>query len=113
MFIRLRKECQYYEKETKDNEATLQEMKDQGRDFYDIKKFQEVLDESIMMIPDSKRRFQQALEDLELFLNDSEIQEGEWYEKARSILASAAKVGEVHDTVKQTDLNDLGNDEAF
>jgi tubulin-specific chaperone A len=55
------KEAAYYEQEVKENESTLEEMKSENRDPYDIKKFQEVLDESHMMIPDSKSRLKQTL----------------------------------------------------
>ena len=43
-------------------------MRDGGKDPYDIKKQEEVLQESYMMIPDSKARLQAALEDLKAFL---------------------------------------------
>jgi tubulin-specific chaperone A len=61
---RLAKEVAYYEKEVKENEEKLQGMKEAKKDAYDIKKFEEVLGESYMMIPDSKARFQQSLEEL-------------------------------------------------
>ena len=65
---RLAKEVASYEKEAKTQEAKIQGMKDQGKDIYDIKKQEEVLQESYMMIPDSKARYQNALEDLQSFL---------------------------------------------
>lgn len=34
------------------------------RDVYDIRKFEEVLQESYMMIPDSKRRLEASIENL-------------------------------------------------
>ena len=37
-------------------------MKDEGKDIYDIKKAEEVLQESYMMIPDSRNRFQKSLD---------------------------------------------------
>ena len=43
-------------------------MRTEGRDSYDIKKQEEVLQESYMMIPDSKSRLQAALEHLAAFL---------------------------------------------
>lgn len=65
---RLAKEVASYEKEAKTQETKIQGMKDQGKDIYDIKKQEEVLQESYMMIPDSKARYQNALEDLQAFM---------------------------------------------
>ena len=59
---RMLKEVSNYEKEAKVNEARVQKMKDDGKDEYDIKKQQEVLQESYMMIPDSKNRLESAVE---------------------------------------------------
>mmetsp|Transcript_31968 Transcript_31968/g.48314 ORF Transcript_31968/g.48314 Transcript_31968/m.48314 type:complete len:85 (-) Transcript_31968:13-267(-) len=44
-------------------------MKDEMKDGYDIKKFEEVVGESSMMIPDSKRRLNENIESLRLFLD--------------------------------------------
>ena len=43
-------------------------MKDENKDQYDIKKFQEVVGESQMMIPDSISRRDKALDDLREFV---------------------------------------------
>lgn len=66
----------------------LAKMKDEQKDEYDIKKFQEVLDESIMMIPDSETRLQKALDDLKEFMDGDSCKElnGEWVNKAQSML---------------------------
>ena len=61
---RLAKEVDSYVKEASSNEARVQKMKDDGRDEYDIRKAEEVLAESCMMIPDSKSRHEAALTDL-------------------------------------------------
>lgn len=65
---RMVKEAASYEKEAKAQEAKIQSMRDAGKDSYDIKKQEEVLQESYMMIPDSKARLNGALEDLQAFL---------------------------------------------
>ena len=66
----------------------LAKMKDEQKDEYDIKKFQEVLDESIMMIPDSETRLQKALDDLKEFMIGDSCKElnGEWVNKAQTLL---------------------------
>ena len=45
-------------------------MRDENGDAYDIKKFEEVLQESYMMIPDSKNRLEKSNEDLCLLLEE-------------------------------------------
>jgi len=64
----LTKEAASYEKEAVAQEQKIAGMRERGQDVYDIKKQEEVLQESYMMIPDSKARLQAALEDLEAFL---------------------------------------------
>jgi len=49
---------------------------DEGKDEYDIKKFEEVLAESQMMIPDSNNRLEAAQEKLGEVLEEAE-EEGE------------------------------------
>lgn len=84
---RLIKEANYYKEETKENEAKIAKMKEENKDKYDIKKFQEVLDESIMMIPDSENRMKKAAEDLEVFIaNNSTLESEEWLGKAKALL---------------------------
>lgn len=43
-------------------------MKAEGKDVYDIKKAEEVVEETRLMIPDATRRLNNALEDLETLL---------------------------------------------
>lgn len=65
---RLIKEVNYYKSEVQENQQKLQQMKqDPNKDQYDTKKFQEVLDESHMMVPDSESRLGKAVEDLKAF----------------------------------------------
>ena len=60
----MRKEVAAYEKEVITNEARVQKMRDDGKDPYDIRKQEEVLKESYMMVPDSKSRLERALTEL-------------------------------------------------
>ncbi len=60
----MRKEVAAYEKEVITNEARVQKMRDDGKDPYDIRKQEEVLQESYMMVPDSKSRLERALTEL-------------------------------------------------
>lgn len=85
---RLMKEVQYYKDEVKENEMKLAKMKEEQKDEYDIKKFQEVLDESIMMVPDSETRLEKALDDLKQFMDGDSCKElnNEWMDKAQALL---------------------------
>ncbi|GMI61261.1 hypothetical protein ScalyP_jg7670 [Parmales sp. scaly parma] len=90
---RMVKEVAAYELEVSENEAKLAAMKaDSSKDEWDEKKFAEVLAESYMMIPDSKSRMNKSLEELALFLEQNENEEGikedEWYATAKDILAT-------------------------
>ena len=118
------KEVAYYEKEVKENEAKLQEMKDQNKNPYDIKKFGEVLEESHMMIPDSKNRLEQALTDLATYVESTEVKEiaaeladYEWYVKALALLKenTTDQTGGNgnEDVVEETDVSGLEEGEAF
>eukprot|EP00617_Octactis_speculum_P026571 CAMPEP_0185767776 /NCGR_PEP_ID=MMETSP1174-20130828/45551_1 /TAXON_ID=35687 /ORGANISM="Dictyocha speculum, Strain CCMP1381" /LENGTH=145 /DNA_ID=CAMNT_0028452121 /DNA_START=17 /DNA_END=454 /DNA_ORIENTATION=+ len=68
---RIEKEISFYQDEAKMNEDRVQGMKDDDKfDEYDVRKAEEVLGESYMMIPESKNRFQKSLDDLSVFLEE-------------------------------------------
>lgn len=62
------KEKVAYEAEIVKQTERIEKMKAEGKDEYDIKKQQEVRDESKMMIPDCERRFKEAYSDLSSIL---------------------------------------------
>ena len=127
------KEVSYYQQEVIENEGKLKEMKDQNKNPYDIKKFQEVLGESYMMIPDSKNRLEQAISDLATYMESAEVKglaaettddddndndNDEWYVKAQELLkkenVDCQTTGENReDTVEETDVSGLQEGEAF
>ena len=116
--FRLIKEAAYYEREVQENEAKLDQMKKDNRDPYDIKKFEEVLGESYMMVPDSKGRLDRAIEDLSSFVESDEVgvlKSGEWFEKAKDLLQSVNVEAENTpvDAIEETSLDDLKDGEAF
>lgn len=112
---RLVKEVAYYHKEVKENESKLDEMKANDRDPYDIKKFEEVLGESYMMIPDSTTRLKQSLQELAEFLESSEateISDNEWYGTAKELLEKEL-VDDSNDIVTETKVDDIAEGENF
>ncbi|KAJ9574530.1 hypothetical protein L9F63_008303 [Diploptera punctata] len=69
---RLAKEKVMYEKEADQQRERIQKLKDQGKDEHDIKKQEEVLQESLMMVPDCQRRLVKAFDELKILL-ESEL----------------------------------------
>ena len=66
-------------------------MKDENKDKYDIKKFAEVLDESLMMVPDSENRRNKAIGDLKDFMDaqgEGVLESEEWLAKAKGFIES-------------------------
>eukprot|EP01104_Vermistella_antarctica_P006941 TRINITY_DN17650_c0_g1_i1.p1 TRINITY_DN17650_c0_g1~~TRINITY_DN17650_c0_g1_i1.p1 ORF type:complete len:119 (-),score=25.96 TRINITY_DN17650_c0_g1_i1:65-421(-) len=70
VLTRSHKEAIMYEKEADQQRDHIQKMKDDGKDEYEIKKQNEVLDETLTMIPDCSRRINTAIEDLSTLLEE-------------------------------------------
>ncbi|XP_077318713.1 tubulin-specific chaperone A [Lithobates pipiens] len=86
---RLFKDKVMYEKEAKQQEEKVERMKTSGEDEYVLKKQNEVLQESRMMIPDCSRRLEAASTDLAQILeNEKELEDSEEYKDARAMLDS-------------------------
>jgi hypothetical protein len=105
-----------------ENEQSLQGMKeDATKDSYDIKRFQAVLNESYMMIPDSTKRLQQTADDLAEFLVQQQQAldtTGEWYGTAQEFLkehqaTASSEKSDRQDTPETTNVDDLAANEAF
>ncbi|OAD54460.1 Tubulin-specific chaperone A [Eufriesea mexicana] len=88
---RLAKEKVTYEKEAAQQRERIQKLKEQDKDGYDIKKQEEVLQESLMMVPDCQRRLVKAFEELKKILDtEQDLKEVEDYIQAEKILQEAA-----------------------
>jgi len=107
-----------------ENETKLQQMKDENKDQYDIKKFQEVVGESQMMIPDSISRRDKALEDLKEFVallkndegNNTDLMQCEWMVEANKIVGVSnadSKVDGNDGDVAETAVDGLAEGEEF
>ena len=106
---RLLKEVAFYVEEVKENEKIVESMKlDSSKDEYDVKRYEQVLAESYMMIPDSQKRLQNAIEDLDGFLTDSsELDEtSEWFIQAKQILKESN-----NDTKQDFDVHTIVSDD--
>lgn len=118
LLFRMIKEVDYYKEEVKENEAKLAKMKANNQDPYDIKKFEEVLGESYMMVPDSSTRLKQTLEDLASYIESSEVTDdlkgSDWYKQAVDLLEQEkSRYEDKSDVLEETKVDDLAEGEAF
>lgn len=98
---RLAKEKTVYEREAEQQKERIQRFKDEGKDDYEIRKQEEVLSESLMMVPDCQRRLAVAYEELHKILeSEQDLKETEDYLAAAKVLDEAKlqlpKPGEIH-----------------
>ncbi|XP_054613797.1 tubulin-specific chaperone A [Dunckerocampus dactyliophorus] len=86
---RLAKEEESYRTEAKQQEEKIEQLKAAAADSYLIKQHMEGLQETIMMIPDSRRRLTIAHADLlQLLEVEEELAESEEYQQAKNMLDS-------------------------
>jgi tubulin-specific chaperone A len=108
------KEVAHYQSELASNQSKLEGMMSSSDDSYDIKLFRQVVDESVMMVPDAERRLAAALQDLEECAGRySDIEENEWMNKANEILAEQGTRKQGDDDGAVTSVADLADGEAF
>jgi len=89
---RLAKEKVTYETEAEQQRHRIARLKQEGKDEYDIRKQEEVLQESLMMVPDCQRKLVKAIEDLKTILdNEHDLKGVEDYITAVNTLEEAKK----------------------
>lgn len=87
---RLAKEKVMYEKEAETQRNRIQKFKDEGKDDHDVRKQEEVLQESLMMVPDCQRRLAKAYEELKALVDgEKELSQHEDYSTAVKVLDEA------------------------
>ncbi|XP_058809080.1 tubulin-specific chaperone A [Phymastichus coffea] len=87
---RLTKEKVTYEKEVTLQQERVDKLKEQDKDKHVIKKQEEVLQESLMMIPDCQRRLVKAFEELKNIIDsEQDLIESEEYAEAKKVLEAA------------------------
>jgi hypothetical protein len=89
---RLKKECAHYRSDAKEREEKIAAEKAAGRDAYDVKQMEDVLQETYSMIPNANNRFNNALDELFSFLqefgtDEEVVADTENLESAKSLLA--------------------------
>ncbi|PWN39404.1 tubulin binding cofactor A, partial [Ceraceosorus guamensis] len=79
-----------YVQEAKEQEERVERLQKQGADEWDVKKQREVLRDCEQMIPDCKKRLDNAVSDLEAFLvslrADASVGESQEAKTAREVL---------------------------
>ncbi|XP_061913410.1 tubulin-specific chaperone A [Entelurus aequoreus] len=86
---RLIKEEVSYKKEAKQQEEKIEQLKAAAADSYLIKQHTESLKETIMMVPDTRRRLTVAHSDLQQLLEaEEELAEAAEYQEAKDMLDS-------------------------
>lgn len=87
---RIAKEKVVYEKEAEQQKNRIEKLKDEGQDEHNIRKQEEVLQESLMMVPDCQRRLVKAYADLKTTLEtEQDLNEHEDYIAAQQVLKEA------------------------
>jgi len=98
---RVGKEKLSYRKEADMQKAKLDKMKEDGKDEHDVKKMGEVLQETLMMIPDCHRRIVAAKGELEQLLEtEADLRTKEDGEECEEFLAAEAQVKEADEQLK-------------
>ena len=83
---RIKKDINMYEEEVNNQTNKVNFMKENNEDKYDIKKQEEILEESHMMIPNSKKRLQTFIEKLHSLLDENENIPDELRDEALDII---------------------------
>ncbi|KAM9794418.1 tubulin-specific chaperone A isoform X1 [Syngnathus typhle] len=87
--FRLAKEEASYKAEAKEQEEKIEQLKAAEADVYLIKQHMASLQETIMIIPDTRRRMTIAHGDLQQLLEaEEELSESEEYQEAKNVLDS-------------------------
>ncbi|CAG9566390.1 unnamed protein product [Danaus chrysippus] len=87
---RIAKEKVVYEKEAEQQKNRIEKLKAEGQDEHTIRKQEEVLQESLMMVPDCQRRLAKAFADLKSTLEtEQDLKESEDYAAAEQVLKDA------------------------
>lgn len=94
---RLLKELKFYEAEVEKDASRVEKMKAEGADSHDIKQQENVVAETRMMVPDTRKRLESAFYDLESTVEgarDAGMSDTEEFKTATVVLEEARAVVE-------------------
>ena len=83
---RLAKDHVYYQKEAEKQRERIAKMEADGVDPYDVKKQVEVLEDTLNMLPDTKKRLEQAYNELKALMDDPSCANTEELTAAKTML---------------------------
>ena len=93
MVKRITREYESYEQEIKKDKERINKLREAEADEHDLRKQEEVLQESISMLPNTKRRLQEAHEELKNLMKEldsiEELTSSEEWQEATEILTRA------------------------
>ena len=72
---RITREFESYLKEVAKDKDRIEKLRENGAEAHDVRKQEEVLQETISMVPNTRKRLQDALEDLCNFMKDNDTDE--------------------------------------
>ncbi|RLN52583.1 hypothetical protein BBJ29_005844 [Phytophthora kernoviae] len=86
---RVKKDLEYYAKEHEAQKIKIDKMRTDKKDEYDIRKQEEVLVETEMMLPDCQSRLREAAKDVTKFIeaHRKEVEPLESFQEAQKLLA--------------------------
>jgi len=87
---RIAKEKLTYEKEAETQKQRIHRLKAEGKDEYVLRKEEEVLQESLMMVPDCQRRLVKAYDELKgIIESEQDLKDTEDYHVALAVMQEA------------------------
>lgn len=94
---RITREFESYEKEVAKDKDRISKLRESGSDEHTIKKQEDVLQETLSMLPNTRKRLQDAVEDLQNLMREHENDEGfkestEWAEANLNLESAHTKV---------------------
>lgn len=94
---RITREFESYEKEVSKDKERIAKLRNSGSDDHTIKKQEDVLQETLSMLPNTRKRLQDAVEDLQTHMREHENDEGfkdsaQWSEASLYLDSAHSKV---------------------
>lgn len=88
LLVSVKKDLEYYAKEHETQRAKIEAMRAAGRDEHDVRKQEEVLEETETMLPDCQTRLREAAADLTNFIsaNRAEVEGLQTFAEAQALL---------------------------
>ena len=97
------KEKLSYRKEARQQKEKLEKFKREGKDDMEIKKMNEQVQESLMMIPDCHRKLEKAVKELKSLLNELEVDFPLSVDEGTEVSPGAKEISEAKEALKESE----------